>query len=91
MKTMTICSYYSDVDYADDNFNGVDAVYKILYSDEIDLKKEIQNAFEFMTQENISVIDLSVILNYLKDKRIIFNYSVKKVELFNCDYGNFKE
>lgn len=37
MKTMTICSYYSDVDYADDNFNGVDAVYKILYSDEIDM------------------------------------------------------
>lgn len=89
--TMTIYSYYSELDMFSDNYNGIDGVYKVEYPDNLNLKDEIKSAYKEMTEKEMLTNELAVILNYLKEQGKIYGYSILSVETFDCDYGNFKE
>lgn len=86
-----ILSYYSEIDYADNRFNGIDGLYEVEYPNNINLKIKIQKAYRELLLADINVNKLSVVLDYLLNQQIIFNYKYLKTEMFNCDYGDFKE
>ncbi len=88
---MNICSYYSEIDYADNRFNGTDGLYEVEYFGDINLKDEITKAYKELTEKDIVVNELSVVLDYLIGINKIDNYEYIPTEIFDCDYGNFKE
>lgn len=89
--TKTILSYYSEIDYADNRFNGIDGLYEVEYFYNIDLKTEIEKAYQELREKDIVVNTLSVVLDYLIGINKIDNYEYVPTELFDCDYGDFKE
>ena len=85
MKHKNIVSYYSDDD------NGLDAIYSINYPDDMDIGFEIEKAFEELTEQDEPTNELSCMLDYLIKKGNKINYTTIAFDVFNCDYGIFKE
>ena len=88
-KEIDIVSYYSDIDYADVNNNGIDGVYHITYPADVNIKKEIEKAYEELQEQDEMTNELPCMLDYLKDKGMNITYEVRKYVKFDCDYGNF--
>ena len=87
MKTshVNIVSYYSD-----DN-NNLDAIYSINYPSDMDINFEIESAYEELMNEGEQTNELSCILEYLIGQGLNISYDTISFELFNCDYGIFRE
>ena len=86
-KTVYINSYYSDVDFRDTDCT--DGIYKIACPRDMDLKKEIENAYESLSDEGEDTNTLSCMLDYLKDNGVQIEYeTIEKID-FDCDYGKF--
>ena len=90
-KHINIVSYYSDVDYVHDCFNGIDSVYSIYFPVDMDIKAEIKRAYDELQDKEELTNELSCMLDYLikEGKRIV--YQTLNYTKFDCDYGIFKE
>lgn len=97
MKTIFINSYYSEIDYSDVNYSGVDGVYKVVYDDfkfaEWELKKAITYEYERMQDnENGELVhNLGEVLEVLYKKETIISWEKVKTIKFDCDYGEFDD
>lgn len=87
MKTChkNIVSYYSDDD------NKLDAIYSIDYPEEVDIAFEIETAYEELSDQGEQTNELSCILEYLIGQGLDIKYDTLEFDVFNCDYGIFKE
>lgn len=87
MKTChkNIVSYYSECDYS------LDAIYSIDYPDRMDIGYEIEKAYEELMEQDKPTNELSCMLDYLIEKGKKITYSTIAFDVFNCDYGIFKE
>lgn len=86
-KTVYINSYYGDVDFRDTDCT--DGIYKITCPRDMNLKKEIENAYEHLSDEYEDNNTLSCMLDYLKDNGAQIEYKTIKTIDFDCDYGKF--
>ncbi len=80
-----IVSYYSD-----DN-NHLDAIYSIDYPSNVDINFEIETAYEELEENGEQTNELSCILEYLIGQGLDINYETISFDIFNCDYGTFRE
>lgn len=85
MKHKNIVSYYSDDD------NGLDAIYSIDYPDDMDIGFEIEKAYEELSDNYEDTNELSCMLDYLIEQGNEIKYKTIAFDVFNCDYGIFKE
>lgn len=85
MTHKNIVSYYSN-----DN-NNLDAIYSIDYPSDVDINFEIESAYEELSEQGEQTNELSCVLEYLIGQGLNINYDTIAFDVFNCDYGRFKE
>jgi hypothetical protein len=85
MAHKNIVSYYSEDEY------NLDAVYSIDYPDGVDIGFEIETAYEELSEQGEQTNELSCILEYLIGQGLDIKYDTLGFDVFNCDYGIFKE
>ena len=85
MQHKNIVSYYSEDDY------NLDAIYSVDYPDRMDIGYEIEKAYEELMEQDKPTNELSCMLDYLIEKGNDIKYSTIAFDVFNCDYGIFKE
>lgn len=90
-KHINIVSYYSDVDYVHDCFNGMDDVYSIYFPVDMDIKAEIRRAYQELQNKDELTNELSCMLDYLIKEGKEIDYEVLNYTRFDCDYGTFNE
>lgn len=85
MAHKNIASYYSEDEY------NLDAIYSIDYPDDIDIGYELEKAFEELMEQDEPTNELSCMLDYLIKQGKKIMYATIPFDVFNCDYGIFKE
>lgn len=84
-KHVNILSYCSEDD------NRLDAIYSIYYPVEMNIRKEIRRAYVELTEEEQPTGTLSFMLDYLIAEGKQIDYEELDIEVFDTDYGMFKE
>ena len=90
-KHINIVSYYSEVDTVHDCFNGIDNIYSIYFPVDMDIKAEIERAYEELQNKELYELtnELSNVLDYLIKEGKKIDYEVLDYTKFDCDYGTF--
>ena len=79
------------VSYNSEDRDRLDAIYSIDYPDNIDIGYELEKAFEELNDQDMPTNELSCMLDYLIKQGMEIKYDTIAFDIFDCDYGIFKE
>lgn len=90
MKTENII-HKNIVSYHSDDNNNIDGIYSVDYPADMDFEYEVELAHEELKEKGEATNEFSCILDYLIQQGRNISYENIGYDIFNCDYGRFKE